>query len=322
MHVRKKRARHSLFNPHFKFVIVGDMLTVNNEYISQEEIMIRYHAMETEQAIEKNQMVSINKECIKGDYHGTPFNIWICMTDGQQKYDYLRKISYIGTYHILLVFSYEDDQALINIVNKWYPELQKNASYASIYLVGLHSENEKLSVDDAKKIAARLHMDYFDMQSLDDTVIKSTFDNIFQKGVRQYFLKRKFPFFARNFAFVDQGLEFAVDAAFITRGHAQPDNILNTLPTEVIFLILYEVGTSLIRDFNNPEQRMGIYMLFSLVYANTISAQATTRNKMTWERTFIRENDTPVQIYPEPKFQKKRNSKSENCITRKRCIMM
>ena len=67
---------------------------------------------------------------------GTPINLGLWDTAGQEQYDRLRPLSYPNTDVILICFSLVSPASFENVHNKWYPEVSHYCSSTPIVLVG------------------------------------------------------------------------------------------------------------------------------------------------------------------------------------------
>lgn len=74
-------------------------------------------------------------------------------TAGQEDYDSVRPLSYKDTDLILLCYSIENSQVLVNIPNKWLFEIKNYCPSASYILIGLKSDlREDESIDKSKLV--------------------------------------------------------------------------------------------------------------------------------------------------------------------------
>lgn len=76
-------------------------------------------------------------------FDGTPINLNIWDTAGQEDYDRLRPLSYSATDAFILCFSIISKSSFENVKSKWYPELSRFAPGAAIILVGTKSDLRK-----------------------------------------------------------------------------------------------------------------------------------------------------------------------------------
>lgn len=71
---------------------------------------------------------------------GTPLNINLWDTAGQEDYDRLRPLSYPQTDIFLLAYSIISPASLDNIANKWYPEISHYCPNTPVILVGTKAD--------------------------------------------------------------------------------------------------------------------------------------------------------------------------------------
>ena len=74
--------------------------------------------------------------------NGTPINIGLWDTAGQEDYDRLRPLSYAGTDVFLVCFSLHSPNSWSNVISKWIPEVRLHNPLTPIYVVGLKSDIE------------------------------------------------------------------------------------------------------------------------------------------------------------------------------------
>lgn len=78
------------------------------------------------------------KEVAIDDERSVALTIWD--TAGQEAYDSVRPMSYTMTDLVMLCYSIEDKNMLVNIKEKWIPEIKNFCPTASIFLVGLKQD--------------------------------------------------------------------------------------------------------------------------------------------------------------------------------------
>jgi len=71
---------------------------------------------------------------------GSPYNLGLWDTAGQEDYDRLRPLSYPQTDVFLICYSVSNPVSLRNVRTKWIPEVQHHEPEAPIVLVGLKSD--------------------------------------------------------------------------------------------------------------------------------------------------------------------------------------
>lgn len=280
----------------FKFIIVSD------SNIKQVSLLNKY----VEKTDDNYEQTVLENITLCYNFQDSVYNITLWLTDGQQEYEKIMRLGYSETDTVILLFSYEAENSLKNIATKWIPEFKNCIPDASIYLVGLHGspEKEMFDIEQVRNVAESLKLTYFDCKSSDNREIKKLFNKIFDDYLWKLAPPCRFTFFKENFQSVNAGLKFAEQAAWLSRGHIQEESILNMLPPEVFFLILTELGSSLIKDIDNAA---ALVALCRLVYGNV------SGEHQEWKRQFEIKNES-LQIYPEREEKQPKH--------RKRCMVM
>ena len=68
---------------------------------------------------------------------GTPVNLSLWDTAGQENYDQVRPLGYPNTDVFLLCFSVVEPNSFNNVKTKWYPEICEHCEGVPIILVGM-----------------------------------------------------------------------------------------------------------------------------------------------------------------------------------------
>lgn len=82
------------------------------------------------------------------DFNGKSVLLSLWDTAGQAEYDRLRPLSYPDTDIFLLVFSLTSEDTLVNVIDKWYPEVKQYCPGVPYILVGTKLD---LRADELKK---------------------------------------------------------------------------------------------------------------------------------------------------------------------------
>lgn len=87
----------------------------------------------------------------------TPVALAVWDTAGQEEYDAVRPVTYSDTDLVFLCYSIENKDMLLNIGNKWMPEIRNYCPSAGTFLVGLKSDLRDLDdpMINKEKIASR-----------------------------------------------------------------------------------------------------------------------------------------------------------------------
>ena len=82
---------------------------------------------------------------------GTDTRLMVRDTAGHDDYNRLRKLSYPGTDVFIVCFSFVDERSLLNINERWIPEIREHCPSAQVVIVGTKSDlwdDEKLIPQD------------------------------------------------------------------------------------------------------------------------------------------------------------------------------
>ena len=298
---KQKSVQFTLKRSDFKCLIVGDTIKLNDETYTQAYFIERYKHPEKID-IDYMPVVSENLN-VPFDFEGKTMNIALWASDGEQQYSRLMQLAYHGTDILILLFSYEDPYALMNVQEAWYPEFRKNIPRARVFLIGLHSETQEREIvkkEEVINLSADLGMNYIDCASLPDANFNKIFNKIFYDYLFKQFSRfdHDVSFFSHNFSSVKKGMEFAVQVAYLSRGNLQSNNeeqnnYLATLSAEVMFMIFDQLGRAYLRDVDDADNRAALCALYTLIYENVATAKASTGTTMFWNRQYQTERREP-----------------------------
>jgi small GTP-binding protein len=86
----------------------------------------------------------------------------IHLTAGQEDYDRLRPLGYVGAHVFLICFSIASPISFDNITDKWHPEVRHHCTKVPILLVGckLDLRDDPKTIEDLKKEGLRCNKDF------------------------------------------------------------------------------------------------------------------------------------------------------------------
>ncbi|XP_055298679.1 ras-like GTP-binding protein RhoL [Sitodiplosis mosellana] len=93
---------------------------------------------------------------------GKKFELTLCVTAGQEDYDRLRPLFYPNTDCFIICYSISNRASFENVLEKWYPEIQKCSPSVPIILVGTKSDkrypiSEKfVTLNEAKELKRKI----------------------------------------------------------------------------------------------------------------------------------------------------------------------
>ncbi|XP_077993407.1 rho-related protein racA-like [Glandiceps talaboti] len=130
---------------------------------------------------------------------GKPYSLSFFDTAGQEDYDRLRPLSYPQTDVFFLCFSVDSEASLMNVEEKWVPEIRHHMPDTPIILVAnkidLRSRSAELThsrpglkistYEDGKQVAKKHGLHYFETSALTLKGLKDLFDNAVKVAIRE-----------------------------------------------------------------------------------------------------------------------------------------
>lgn len=115
-----------------------------------------------------------------------PINLSLNDTAGQEDYDRLRPLGYPGTKGVLICFSVDSRDSLINVEQRWLPEIKAHLSNVPFLLVGTKMDLRKdsadpnfVSTEEAKALAKKIGAArYIECSALTMMNVKLVFDTL------------------------------------------------------------------------------------------------------------------------------------------------
>ncbi len=150
-----------------KCVIVGDLKVKKNELL--------YNYKNDNEISLKNYIPWIVENyCKKIEIDNKNISLTMWDTSGQEEYDQMRKLSYLGANIGFILFNLYDKNSFENALNKWCPEIINNNKKISIIFLGNHDKNteiNEIAVVDAQTILNKKGFLYLECQDFSPDVI-------------------------------------------------------------------------------------------------------------------------------------------------------
>ena len=159
---------------YIKCVVVGDLKARKNELL---------HNLKSEPVSLENYIPwVIENFCKKIKINNKDVSLTLWDTSGQEDYNQMRKLSYLGADIIFILFNLYDKFSFDNAINKWYTEITSDNPAAKIIFIGNNdkeNETDKLAVADAEIQLSKKGLFYLECQNYSpDIITKVVTDSI------------------------------------------------------------------------------------------------------------------------------------------------
>ena len=150
-----------------KCVIVGDLQAKKN-------VLLYNYKNEGEMSLKNYIPWIVDNYCKKIKIENKNISLTMWDTSGQEEYDQMRKLSYLGANIGFILFNLYDEKSFDNALNKWCPEIINDNKIITIIFIGSHDKNiemNEVALIDAQTILKKRGFLYLECQDFSPDVI-------------------------------------------------------------------------------------------------------------------------------------------------------
>lgn len=147
-------------------VIMGDLQVRKNEllqsYLNSPEVSLKNYIPWV-----------VDNYCKKIQIHNRTISLAMWDTSGQEELSEMRKLSYLGSDIIFIVFNLYDAKSFENAINRWYPEAKSCREDITIIFIGNcdRPEGGEIEAIDPRKVLAPKNLIYLECQDFSPDVL-------------------------------------------------------------------------------------------------------------------------------------------------------